>query len=82
MKYELLFKANRVLTDREKETLLKEHLSHKIKVRKWHKANKDHKGITMYRIRILTMFGEIWENVIEDQIYQSIAASPLINRIW
>ena len=85
MKQLKIFQKNRKLNKEEGEAYFNIYMKHKIdKCRRFHSADKDHREIILYTSKQLrvTLYGEIWQGIINEQIYRPITNSILINRIW
>lgn len=74
--------TNQDWTPEKKRQYFDEYIKLKKSCRKWHKAPKKFKQLRLWSYDKACLTGDIWEDIIDEQLYEPIIKSKLTNSIW
>ena len=60
----------------------KKYMKNKLKVRKWYKSNKQFRELKLWGYAKENLTGDIWEDLIDEQIYEPQLDTKLKRSIW
>ena len=64
------------------QTYFKKYMKNKLKVRAWHKSNKRFRELKLWCYEQENLSGDIWKNIMEEQLYESQFDTKLKRSIW
>ena len=69
-------------TKEDFKTYFKKYMKNKLKVRKWYKSNKQFRELKLWSYAKENLTGDIWEELIDEQIYEPMLDTKLKRSIW
>ncbi|MFW6311661.1 MAG: hypothetical protein ACOC1K_05435 [Nanoarchaeota archaeon] len=69
-------------TEKEKKKYFKKYLKNKKKCRKWYAADKKYREIVLWSYGKDNIGGDIWEDIMDEQLYEPELDTRLKRKIW